>query len=97
MGPKASAYFVNELIRKSPATSDQEHLPFVLINHPSVPDRTQAILDGNQQDLIDALTVPFEKLLDLEVKQVVLPCNTIHCIFDDLKIFLDRKSWYKLV
>ena len=54
MGPAASAEFVNRLIQQTPATCDQEHIPFVLWNDPTVPDRSTSLI--NRDDL------PWEKL-----------------------------------
>ena len=83
MGPAASAEFVTRLIRQTPATCDQEHIPFVLWNDPTVPDRNASLI--NQDDL------PWAKLkagvLGLKAAgcdHVVIPCNTAHFWFDRL-------------
>ena len=83
MGPAASAEFVTRLIRQTPAACDQEHIPFVLWNDPTVPDRNASLI--NQDDL------PWAKLkagvLGLKAAgcdHVVIPCNTAHFWFDRL-------------
>ena len=83
MGPAASAEFVNRLIQQTPATCDQEHIPFVLWNDPTVPDRSTSLV--NRDDL------PWEKLkagvISLKsagCDHIVIPCNTAHFWFDRL-------------
>jgi aspartate racemase len=81
MGPAASAEFVNRLIQQTPAACDQEHIPFVLWNDPTVPDRSTSLI--NRDDL------PWEKLkagiLGLKnagCDHIVIPCNTAHFWYD---------------
>ena len=47
MGPAASAEFITRLIKQTPATHDQEHIPFVLWNEPRIPDRSPAMRTGS--------------------------------------------------
>ena len=54
MGPAASAEFVNRLIAQTPATCDQEHIPFVLWSDPTVPDRSTSLINRDDR--------PWEKL-----------------------------------
>ena len=83
MGPAASAEFVTRLIAQTPATCDQDHIPFVLWNDPTIPDRSASLI--NRDDL------PWEKLragvLSLKnagCDHIAIPCNTAHFWFDRL-------------
>jgi len=83
MGPAASAEFVTRLIQQTPATCDQEHIPFVLWNDPTVPDRSTNLINGTD--------FPWKKLKEgvLSLKSVgcdhlVIPCNTAHFWYDRL-------------
>ena len=49
LGPMASAYFLELLVRMTDAATDQEHLDVTLLCRPSIPDRTAAIL-GKSKD-----------------------------------------------
>lgn len=82
MGPAASAEFVNRLVQQTPATCDQEHIPFVLWNEPRTPDRSTSMRDGNDYPL------PYLKEGILSLKSVgcdyvVIPCNSAHYWYDE--------------
>ena len=47
MGPAASAEFVNRLVAQTPASCDQEHIPFVLWNNPQIPDRSTSLRNND--------------------------------------------------
>jgi aspartate racemase len=83
MGPAASAEYITRLIQQTPASCDQEHIPFVLWNDPTVPDRSTSLI--NRDDL------PWEKLKagvlslkNADCDHIVIPCNTAHFWFDRL-------------
>jgi aspartate racemase len=83
MGPAASAEFVVRLIQQTPAACDQEHIPFVLWNDPTVPDRNASLI--NQDDLPWAkLKAGVLGLRDAGCDHIVIPCNTAHFWFDRL-------------
>ena len=81
MGPAASAEYVVRLIQQTPATCDQEHIPFVLWSDPTVPDRSTSLINGDD--------LPWEKLKrgiqglkNAECDHIVIPCNTAHFWYD---------------
>jgi aspartate racemase len=83
MGPAASAEFVTRLIQQTPASTDQEHIPFVLWNEPRTPDRSTSMRDGNDYPL------PYLKEGILSLKSVgcdyiVIPCNSAHYWYDEM-------------
>jgi aspartate racemase len=83
MGPAASAEFVNRLIRQTPATCDQEHIPFVLWNEPRIPDRSTSIRSG------DNLPLPWLQggvrgLMNAGCSYIVIPCNSAHFWYSQL-------------
>jgi len=83
MGPAASAEFVTRLIQQTPATCDQEHIPFVLWNDPTVPDRSTSLI--NRDDLPWAkLKAGVLGLKNAGCDHIVIPCNTAHFWFDRL-------------
>ena len=83
MGPAASAEFVNRLIQQTPATCDQEHIPFVLWNEPRTPDRSTSMRDGNDYPL-PYLKEGILSLKSIGCDYVVIPCNSAHYWFNDL-------------
>ena len=83
MGPAASAEFINRLIQQTPASCDQEHIPFVLWSDPTVPDRSTSLI--NRDDLPwEKLKAGVEGLKNAECDHIVIPCNTAHFWFDRL-------------
>ena len=83
MGPAASAEFVTRLIQQTPATKDQEHIPFVLWNDPTVPDRSTSLI--NRDDLPwEKLKAGVMSLKNAGCDHIVIPCNTAHFWFDRL-------------
>jgi len=83
MGPAASAEFISRLIQQTPATCDQEHIPFVLWNEPRTPDRSTSMRAGND----DPLPYLKEGILSLKAvgcDYIVIPCNSAHYWYTEL-------------
>ena len=83
MGPAASAEFVTRLIKQTPATHDQQHIPFVLWNEPRIPDRSTAMQAGNNQPMLWLLQ-GIQALKTVGCDHVVIPCNSAHHWYDDM-------------
>ena len=89
MGPAASAEFVNRLIAQTSASCDQEHIPFVLWSDPRVPDRSTSL--RNKDDLpLSWLLNGIQGLKSAGCNCIVIPCNTAHFWFDEMK---KHASW----
>jgi aspartate racemase len=86
MGPAASAEFITRLIKQTPASCDQEHIPFVLWNEPRTPDRSTSIRDGDDKPL-PYLLQGMQVLKAVGCTEVVIPCNTAHYWYDELVKF----------
>jgi aspartate racemase len=81
MGPAASAEFVTRLINQTPATCDQEHIPFVLWSDPTVPDRSTSLI--NRDDFPwDKLKQGIIGLKSVGCDHIAIPCNTAHFWYD---------------
>ncbi|MCX5579726.1 aspartate/glutamate racemase family protein [Kaistia terrae] len=83
LGPLASADFYRKLTELTPARTDTDHLPLVLLSLPQLPDRTEAILNGSDA-VLDALMDAVSTLDKLGVERIAIPCNTAHHWFDAL-------------
>jgi len=86
MGPAASAEFITRLIQQTPASCDQEHIPFVLWIEPRTPDRSTSIRDGDDKPL-PYLLQGMQVLKAVGCTEVVIPCNTAHYWYDELVKF----------
>ena len=83
MGPAASAEFVTRLIKQTPATHDQEHIPFVLWNEPRIPDRSTSMRNGDNQPMLWLLQ-GIQALKTVGCDHIVIPCNSAHYWYDDM-------------
>ena len=83
MGPAASAEFVSRLIAQTPASHDQEHMPFVLWNEPRIPDRSTSMRNGDTQPLLWLLQ-GIQALKTVGCDHIVIPCNSAHFWYDDM-------------
>lgn len=81
VGPLATAYFMQMLIRKTPARSDQEHMPMIVVNDPQIPDRTAYILDDSQPDPLPEMVRVAHELEDAGADYIAIPCNTAHYFY----------------
>ena len=83
MGPAASAEFVSRLVAQTPATCDQEHIPFVLWNNPQIPDRSTSLRNNDNRPLpflLEGIQILKAARCDL----IVIPCNTAHFWYDNM-------------
>lgn len=80
MGPAATAHFLSELVAHTDARCDQEHLDVIVLNHATLPDRTQALLQGGTAcaELAHLLQYDIQTLAACGAQTIALPCNTAH-------------------
>lgn len=83
MGPLATVNFISKLVEMTPASRDQEHIPYTLVNLPQIPDRSEAILRGGVSPL-PMILKGLESLMRVEVGAIAIPCNTCHHWFEDI-------------
>jgi aspartate racemase len=84
MGPEATVDFYREVIRLTPASRDQEHIPVLIYSNPQVPERTKAILEGGESPL--PLMIETARLLERSgAGLLAMPCNTAHYYFEPLQ------------
>lgn len=85
MGPEATNFFYARLIARTKARCDQEHIDTIILSHATMPDRTQAILTGEKDKLISAITEDARNLERLGVSNIAIPCNTSHYFYDEIQ------------
>lgn len=85
MGSEATSYFFEELVSHTEASKDQEHLDTFILNHASLPDRTEAILSGNMKQLTEELIQDVQLLEKIGVDHIAIPCNTSHYFYEDMQ------------
>ncbi len=83
MGPSATVDFLDKLVRLTPASRDQDHLPVIVASLPHIHDRSSAIL-GRGRDPLPQLLAGIAMLNRAEVGVIAIPCNSSHHWFDDM-------------
>jgi len=85
MGPFATSVFFERMIERTNATKDQEHIDMIILNHATLPDRTEAIITERPDAFLRSIEKDI-KLLDVAgVSNIVIPCNTSHYFFSDMQ------------
>ena len=77
MGPEATSYFFDLIIRNTKAAKDQEHIPVIIYSNPMVPPRTDAI-NNLAPDPSPLLVQGIKALIRAGADFVVMPCITTH-------------------
>ena len=85
LGPMASAYFLELLVRMTDAATDQEHLDVTLLCRPSIPDRTAAILDKSKDSPVPMMQAAAKELEQAGACCIAVPCITSHYFFNELQ------------
>jgi len=84
VGPEATNKFCEYLIRYKKVTKDQEHLPFIHLCNPRIPDRTEAILEEGENP-IDEIVKTCKILQNSGAEFLIIPCNTAHYFLKDIQ------------
>ncbi len=84
MGPEATANLYYEIVRLTPATKDQQHIPTLIYSLPQVPDRTACIQSGDRS-IVPYLEEGVGRLERAGASFIVIPCNTVHYFYDDIQ------------
>lgn len=89
MGTMATESYIHLLNKRTPAKRDQDYLNYILVNHATIPDRTEYILDSSKPNPVEDLANDIKQLLPLRPSFFTLPCNTAHFFFDELQAITD--------
>ena len=83
MGPLATVDFMDKLVKLTPASRDQEHIPVIVANLPHVHDCSEAIL-GTGKNPLPQLLEGIELLNNVQVGVVVIACNSAYHWYEPL-------------
>ena len=84
MGPEATETFYKKIIESTRVNSDKDHLDILIYNHASMPDRTEYILGGKEDELWDILNKDISMLKNMGGEYLAIPCNTCHYFSDKI-------------
>lgn len=90
LGPMATVYFMELLVKMTDAKRDQEHMDIVLQHCPSIADRTGFLLDINQDSPVPAMIEAGQALIREGAEEIAIPCVTAHCFQRELEEAMDR-------
>ena len=84
VGPLATMFIGEMIVRLTKATKDQEHIHTIIDNDTSIPDRTAYILDATKENPVPVLQNDAIKLANTGADLICIPCNTAHTFYEDL-------------
>lgn len=85
LGPQATDFFYNGVIEHTDASCDQEHIDMIILSHATTPDRTKAIMTGDDSQLIESLVKDVQMLEKAGAANIAIPCNTSHYFYDQMQ------------
>ena len=84
MGPEATLECYSQIIKNTPAKTDQEHLHIVIDANPKVPDRTAAII-GQGESPLTILVEGCRRLQKAGADFIIIPCVSAHFFLDQIQ------------
>lgn len=84
LGPIATAYFYELLIKMADARTDQEHIEVLIYSKPSIPDRTDYILGRSSDNPLQSMIDIGRTLVSMGTDYIAIPCITAHYFHDAL-------------
>lgn len=76
MGPMATVLFLEHIVNFTNAGNDQEHINTIIYNMPSIPSRTDFILNNSNESPLPHLIKYVTALKNLNVSIIAIPCVT---------------------
>lgn len=84
LGPIATAYFMELIIKMTDAACDQDHLDMIIYNSPRIPDRTSYILGRSDENPVKPMIEIGRKLAQQGADCISIPCITAHYFHREL-------------
>ena len=84
VGPLATMFIGEMIVRRTKATKDQEHLHTIIDNDTNIPDRTAFILDSTKENPVPVIVADAKKLASVGADMIAIPCNTAHTFYDEI-------------
>lgn len=84
VGPLATMFIGEMIVRRTKAKKDQEHLHTIIDNDTNIPDRTAFILDQTKENPVPVIIDDASKLASIGANMIAIPCNTAHTFYDEI-------------
>lgn len=85
LGPMATAYYLELVVQMTDAKRDQEHPEILVMNIPSIPDRTAYILGKSEESPLEPMVELGKQLKNLGATVIATPCITAHYFHEQLQ------------
>ncbi|AKP67774.1 aspartate/glutamate racemase family protein [Companilactobacillus ginsenosidimutans] len=89
MGTLATESYVRILDQRTKTEKDQDYLDYIVVNHATVPDRTDYIIDHSKPNFLPAIVEDVQQQSLLKPAFMVMICNTAHYFFDEIQAATD--------
>lgn len=89
IGPLATAYFMELLVEMTDASKDQEHVPAMVINDVTIPDRTEYLTGRSDESPLPKMREDAILLQRCGCSHIAIPCNTSYCFYDEIQDAVD--------
>ncbi len=89
LGPIATAYFLELIIKMTNASWDQDHIDMIIYNYPSIPDRTKYIIGESNDSPIEPIINIGKRLCAEGMDYIAMPCITAHYFYEEISNNLD--------
>lgn len=84
MGPLATAYFIELVVRMTDAQCDSDHIPMTVYSKPGIPDRTAYILGRSKESPLEAMIHWGKSLEEQGMDYIAIPCVTAHFFYEEI-------------
>jgi aspartate racemase len=84
IGVEAGIEFSKRLYNLTQEKLEKDNIKFLLYNNPTIPDRTESIINNNLNVLFEETLKSCKLLENAGCNCIVMVCNTIHVIYDDI-------------
>ena len=85
LGPMATAYYLELVVRMTDAKRDQEHPEIIVMNVPSIPDRTAYILGKSEETPLRPMVELGKQMKNIGATVIATPCITAHYFHEALQ------------
>ncbi|MCL2562942.1 MAG: amino acid racemase [Oscillospiraceae bacterium] len=85
LGPAATVYFMDMLLRMTAAKTDQEHIDMLVMSRATTPDRTAYILGQSDDNPLPVMVEDARRLEQMGADFIVIPCNTAHYFYSEVQ------------
>lgn len=89
MGTLATESYMRILNQRTKTTKDQDYLDYIIVNHATVPDRTDYIIDHSKPSFLPSLVEDVKQQSLLQPAFMVIICNTAHYLYKEIQAATD--------